>query len=34
MSEVQLSFDPFILESQVTAEADIQSCWATGSNQP
>ena len=34
MKEVQRSFDPSILEGQVTAEVDIQSCWVTGSNQP
>ena len=34
MSEVQRSFDLSILEGQVTAEADIQLCWATVRTQP
>ncbi|MBE0587641.1 MAG: hypothetical protein IH617_06310 [Hydrogenophaga sp.] len=34
MTEVQRSFDPSILERQVTAAADIQAFQVTGSNQP
>lgn len=34
VTEVQRSFDSAILERQVTAAADIQACYVTGSNQP
>lgn len=34
MTEVQRSFDPSILERQVTAAADLQAFQVTGSNQP
>lgn len=34
MTEVQRSFDPSILERQVTAAADIQAGEVTGSIQP
>ena len=32
--DVQRSFDPSILERQVTAAADIHECKVTGCNQP
>lgn len=34
MPELQPSFDPSILDGQMTAGADIQACQVTGSNQP
>ena len=34
VTKVQRSFDPSILECQVTAAAVIQACWVTASNQP
>ena len=33
-TDVQRSFDPSILEGQVTAAADIQACQVTDSKQP
>lgn len=34
VTEEQRSFDPSILEVQVTTAADIQPCLVSGSNQP
>lgn len=34
VTEVQRTFDPSILEGQVTSMADIQACYVTDSNQP